>query len=196
MIQMTCTVRLASALLALGFGATACGSSGPPADTTSLNGPEGAVVGGTGSVTGMYGTEAIAPVMAAYWIGQPDDPTEAHGGPFVYLLSQAVTCNAISVAGWLSNLDASTQALEMIVGTTTVGAAAESSANAGANISENNYLFGRVAPEIRATSGSVTLTAYTKDVAVDGTVSIQFPAGSAAGTFHAVYCPGGQEESR
>lgn len=195
MMKMPCTVRAATALLALSLGAAAC-NSGPPSDTTSLNGAEGDVVGGTGTLTGTYGTEAIAPIMAAYWIGQPDDPSEAHGGPFLYLLSSGVTCNAISVTGWLSDLDANTQVLEMIVGTTTVGATAEAASSAGANVSEDNYLFGRPSSEVRANHGSVTLTAYTKGVAVDGTVSIQFPSGSADGTFHAVYCPGGQEESR
>ena len=144
----------------------------------------------------MYGDEAIAPIMAAYWIGQPDDPTESNGGPFVYLLSQPVTCNAISVTGWLTDLEPSTQVLEMIVGTKTVGTPEKAAAAAAANVSENNYLFGRVSTEVRANTGSVTLTAYMKDVAVDGTVSVQFPAGAADGTFHAVYCPGGQEESR
>ena len=41
-----------------------------PADTRSLNGAEGDIVGGgSGRVTGTYGSEVIAPIMAAYWVG-------------------------------------------------------------------------------------------------------------------------------
>jgi hypothetical protein len=186
----------ASALLLLSIGGAAC-TSGPPADTRSLNGAEGDLVGGTGSVTGTFGTEAIAPIMAAYWVGQPDDPSESAGGPFVNLLSSAVTCNEISVTGWLSKIPPETQVLEMIVGTTTVGASSPTASGASGNVAEVNYLFGRASSEQRAKSGgNVTLTAYVGEVSLDGTVNVTFSSGTAQGTFHAVYCPGGQEESR
>ncbi|CAN5872178.1 hypothetical protein BH11MYX3_BH11MYX3_10930 [soil metagenome] len=171
-------------------------TSGPPADTRSLNGAEGDLVAGTGSLTGTYGGEAIAPIKAAYWIGQPDDPAESAGGPFVNLFSTAVTCNDISVTGWLSNIPPETQVLELIIGTTKVGASNPAASGASANHAEVNYLFGHPGAEQRAGGGSVTLTTYTTDVAVDGTVNVTFSSGSAEGTFHAVYCPGGQEESR
>ncbi|CAN5696074.1 hypothetical protein BH11MYX1_BH11MYX1_39460 [soil metagenome] len=167
-----------------------------PADTRSLNGSAGDLVGGTGSITGMYGSEAIAPIMAAYWVGQPNDPTESAGGPFVNLFSTAVTCNDISVTGWLSKIPATTQVLELIIGTKTVGTASPAASAAAANVAEVNYLFARPSDEIRAGAGSVTLTAYASNVSVAGTVSVTFPSGSADGTFDAVYCPGGQEESR
>lgn len=145
---------------------------------------------------GMYGSDAVSPVMAAYWIGQPDDPTESAGGPFVNLFSTAVTCNQISVNGWLSKIPQETQVLELIIGTTSVGSAATAAPAAAANVSEVNYLFGRPSSEVRATGGSVTLTAYTTKAAVDGMVNVTFPSGSVQGTFHAIYCNGGQEESR
>ncbi len=188
--------HLSRILLALGLGGAAACSSGPPADTRNLNGPEGDLVGGTGSITGMYGDEAIEPIMAAYWVGQPDDPGESAGGPFVNLLSSAVTCNDISVQGWLSTIPPETQVLELIIGTTTDGESVPTASGAGANVAEVNYLFGQPAGEERATSGTVEVTAYVADVSVDGTVDVTFTAGSAQGTFHAVYCPGGQEESR
>jgi hypothetical protein len=193
MSHLRCFLR-GSALLALGVGA-AC-TSGPPADTRNLNGPEGDLVGGSGSLTGTYGGAAIAPIKAAYWVGQPDDPAEAAGGPFVNILSSAVTCNEISVTGWLSNIPPETQVLELIVGTTKVGTSVPTSSGATANVAEVNYLFGGVTGEERANHGSVTLTAYTAEMAVDGSVNVTFSSGSAEGTFHAVYCPGGQEESR
>ena len=138
-------------------GAAACTSaSGPPADTRSLNGAEGPLVGGSGSLTGTYGSEAIAPIKAAYWVGQPNDPTEAAGGPFVNLFSSPLTCNDISVTGWLSKIPPETQVLELIIGTTTVGTSAPVSSAASANVAEVNYLFGRPSSEVRAEGGSVT----------------------------------------
>ena len=151
----------ASALLVLGIGGAACSSSsGPPADTRSLNGSAGDLVGGTGSMTGMYGSEAVTPVtpiMAAYWVGQPDDPTESAGGPFVNLFSTAVTCNDISVNGWLSKIPATTQVLELIIGTKTIGTASPAASAAAANVAEVNYLFARPSDEVRAGAGSVTV---------------------------------------
>ena len=58
---------------------------------------------------------------------------------------------------------------------------------------EANYATGGSAAETRATSGTVTLTAYSEDSAVDGTVDVTFPTGSAQGTSHAVWCPTGHE---
>jgi hypothetical protein len=167
-----------------------------PTDTTSLNGPEGALVGGSGTITGNYGGEAILPIKAAYWVGKPEAPDEAAGGPFLNLLSTAVTCNELSVTGWLSTIPPETQVLELIIGTTTSGTTTPAAASAAANVAEVNYLFGRVSDESRAESGSVTLGTYTASASVDGTVDVTFPSGTASGSFHAVYCPGGQEESR
>lgn len=196
MSQLPCMLRV-FVLLVVSFGA-ACGSSssGIPADTTSMNGPEGARVGGTGTVAGSYGSEAIAPIMSAYWVGLPDDPAEAAGGPFINLLSTPMTCNDVSVTGWLSTIPEETQVLELIIGTTTAGSTVPTADAAAANVAEVNYLFGRPSAEVRADSGSVTLTAYVDDMSVDGSFTVTFPSGSAQGTFHAVYCPGGQEESR
>lgn len=174
--------------------AAACSSSS--ATTTPVvpgaNGDAGGV-GGTGSVTGSYGSDAIKPVVAAYWIGKPGDPTESAGGPFVYLFSSPVTCEEISKgSGWAPSLPAGTQVLELIIGTSNVGTAASASSKAGADLVEANY-FGPAGGESRATAGSVSLTAYTKDTAVDGTVDVTFPSGNAKGTFHATWCPAGQE---
>jgi hypothetical protein len=58
---------------------------------------------------------------------------------------------------------------------------------------EANYATSPSANESRATSGTVTLTAYAKDAAFDGTVDLTFPMGNAKGTFHAIWCPGGHE---
>lgn len=198
MSHLPTSLRILS-LLVVSAGGAGCGGSddpGIPADTTSMNGAEGPLVGGSGSVTGSYGGEAIGAIKAAYYIGLPLAPEEAAGGPFVNLFSTAVTCNDISVTGWLSTIPPETQVLEVIIGSTTAGSVSPVADAAAANVAEVNYLFGRVSTEVRATTGSVTLTAYAAKASVDGSLNVTFPAGGASGTFHAVYCPGGQEESR
>ncbi|HEY8042005.1 MAG TPA: hypothetical protein VIF15_19515 [Polyangiaceae bacterium] len=155
---------------------------------------DGAVDLGGGSLTGTYGTQPIAPIVAAYWIGKPSNPAESGGGPFIYLFSTAVTCADLSKgSGWSARLPAATQVLELIVGTTTVGTTVTAAAHAGPNVAEINYSFGQTTTEYRATSGNVTLTAYVAGTNVDGTVDATFPAGTAQGTFHAVYCASGNE---
>ena len=184
-------------LLAVSLAGAACGStSSIPADTRSLNGANGDVVAGTGTLTGTYGSAPILPIKAAFWSGQPIDPTESAGGPFVDLFSTPVTCNDISVTGWLSKIPPETQVLELILGTTTSGTRLPTADAAAGGVAEVNYLFGQPAGESRATGGSVTVSAYAPEASVDGTLDVTFPSGSAKGTFHAVYCAGGQEESR
>ncbi len=180
--------------LSLGLAAagSACSSSSAAPAIVVSNGDSGGV-GGNASLTGAFGADAIRPIVAAYWIGLPGDASESGGGPFVYLFSTPVTCNDLSKgSGWAPSLPADAQAMEMIIGVTASGVAANASPHAGANLSEVNY-FGQSSTEARATAGSVTLTKYTKDVAVDGTVDVTFPTGSAKGTFHATWCPGGHE---
>lgn len=187
--------RLVFVTAALIGAVVACGSSSntPAGDSTAINGDAGAVVGGSAMLTGMYGADAIKPIVAAYWVGQPDDQSESGGGPFLYLFSTNVTCNDISKSsGWAPSLPAGTQALEMIVGVTATNVAAPAGPHAGANVSEVNF-FGPTSAESRAASGTVTLTSYVKDGSVDGTLDVAFPAGSAKGTFHATWCPGGHE---
>ncbi len=149
---------------------------------------------GSGSLSGTYGGDPIKPIVAAYWIGVPDNAAETGGGPFVYLFSGPVACADISAAsGWVTTIPAGTQVTELLIGTTSLATAVPAAAHAAANVVEANYAAGGAAAETRATSGGVTLTAYTKDSAVDGTVDLTFPAGSAKGSFHAVWCATGHE---
>jgi hypothetical protein len=186
-LQLVCSNVVAALFLA------ACSSTTTAApDATKLNG-DGGGLAGNASITGSYGTDALKPIVAAYWVGQPGDPAESGGGPFIYLFSTPVTCNDLSkAAGWAPSLPAGTQATELIVGTTAPGVAVMASPHAGPNVSEVNY-FSPTSPEARATSGSVSLTSYVKDVAVDGTLDVVFPSGNAKGTFHATWCAGGHE---
>jgi hypothetical protein len=148
----------------------------------------------TNDLQGTYGTDPIKPIAAAYWIGMPGNPNESGGGPFIYLFSGPVTCADLSQgSGWLTTIPTGTQVLELIVGTTSIGTPVPAAAHAAPNAAEVNYASGGSTAEARATSGNVTLTAYAKDVAVDGTVDVTFPSGQAKGTFHASWCATGHE---
>jgi hypothetical protein len=170
------------------------GDSATGGDSATDAGGDGGGVGGSGSLTGTYGTDPIKPVAAAYWIGQPSNPAESGGGPFIYVFSGPVSCDDLSHgSGWRARIPAGTQVLEMIVGTTMTGTPVPAAAHAAANVAEVNYSYGQTTTESRATAGSVTLTAYAAGASVDGTVNATFPMGSAMGTFHAVYCATGNE---
>lgn len=182
-----------AAVALLGAACSSKSTTTIPDDTTALNGSAGGV-GGTAALMGEYGTEPIMPVMSAIWIGIPGDQSESAGGPFIYLFGGSVTCNQLSKADkWGDTIPAGTQVLEIIAGSTTAGVALPAQSSADANVSEVNIIHGGKSDEQRATSGNVTLTSYVKDVSVDGTIDVKFPLGSAKGTFHAVWCPGGHE---
>jgi hypothetical protein len=145
-------------------------------------------------ITGTYGSDAIKPVLAGFWIGAPDNPAESAGGPFIYLFSAPVTCADLSKgSGWLTTIPTGTQVLEMIVGSTQPAIAIPTAAHAAANVAEVNYATGGSTAESRATSGNVTLTSYVKNSAVEGTLDVTLPTGSAKGTFHADWCATGNE---
>jgi hypothetical protein len=163
-------------------------------DVAAEGGGEGGVGTGSGSITGTYGTQTIAPIVAAYWIGKPGNPAESGGGPFIYLFSEAITCAELSQgSGWVTSIASGTQVLELIVGTTTTGTAVQAAPHAAPGALEANYAIAPSATESRATSGSVTLTAYVPGSSVDAMVNVTFPSGSAQGTFHAVWCASGNE---
>jgi hypothetical protein len=175
-------------------GASAQDAGGSDGATSDAAGDAGATVGGSGSLTGTYGAAPIKPVVAAYWVGKPGNPAESGGGPFVYVFSGPVTCDDLSHgSGWVARLPPDTQVLEMIIGTTTVGTAVPAAAHAAGGAAEINYALAPSSTESRATTGSVTLSAYNAGASVDGTVTAAFPMGSVTGTFHASYCANGNE---
>ncbi len=177
---------LAATVLSL----TAC--SGKGSDSVVL-GDTGNAVAGTSDLSGTYGTAAIVPIQAAYWIGTPGNPGESNGGPFLYLFGGPITCNDLSQgAGWLTSITPGTQVFEMIVGSTTTNTAVPVGDPGSNGVEINNNVAGQDA-ENTANAGSVTLTTYTADTEVDGTVDATFDSGSASGSFQAIYCATGNE---
>jgi hypothetical protein len=178
MFDLRSSFALATLLLAACTGSTGGGDTG---------------VAGNSDLTGTYGTADILPIEAAYWIGSPGNAGESNGGPFIYLFGGPVSCNDLSQgAGWLDSLPADTQVLEMIVGSTTTGSEVPVG-DPGSDGVEINYNVAGQDNETTADSGGVTLTTYTADTEVDGTVDATFAEGSASGTFQAVYCATGNE---
>jgi hypothetical protein len=183
-----------------GGSTPATGGSGGGAGTGGAAGDAGAAETGgpTGAntITGMYGSVAIKPVMSGLWIGKPEDPGESGGGPFVVLFSAPVTCADIAQSGWIAKIPAGTQVMELIIGTTQVGKQIKQAGGAGANVVEVNYTFGASSlVEHKSTSGNLTLTSYKAGMAVEGTLDINFGVGMATGAFHADYCADGVELS-
>lgn len=196
-----CVVACSSGSSPSPAGSSDAGSEGAPLADAGSNdsgaadaGDEGGAGTGSGGITGTYGTQPIAPIATAYWVGKPGNPSESGGGPFIYLFSNPVTCTQLSQgSGWVTSIASGTQVLELIVGTTATGTPVQAAAHAAAGAVEANYAVAPSATESRATSGTVTLTAYVAASSVDGTLNVTFPSGSAQGSFHAVYCAGGNE---
>jgi hypothetical protein len=142
----------------------------------------------------MYGTTPIKPILSGLWLGMPEDPGEAAGGPFLVLFSGAVTCADVSRDGWIGTIPTGTQVMELIIGTTQVGKQIKQAKDAGANVVEVNYTTGaKTLVEHNSTSGTLTLTSYKAGIAVEGMLDINFGIGTAAGNFHADWCPNGVE---
>lgn len=148
-----------------------------------------------GGIEGMYGTAPIKPIVAGLWIGMaPFNGAETGGGPFVYLFSGPIKCADISkMSGWQNTLPAGTQILEMLIGTSMPGTTVTVGGGAGPGKVEVNYSTSNGGLESSARSGTVTLTAYTAGMSLDGKIDVKFASGSAAGTFHADWCPTGME---
>src|SRR4051812_21694944 len=102
--------------------AAEAGTDGGPRDTAADSGAGTGSAMGSAALTGMFGSDPIRPIQAAYWNGMPNDVNEAGGGPFVYLFSGPVTCADLSRApAWIGTLPAGVQVLEMLIGATTPG---------------------------------------------------------------------------
>jgi hypothetical protein len=174
-----------------GGSATTGGASG----SADAGAPDGAAAA-SNSLAGTYGNMAIKPIVSAFWLGKPANLEEGAGGPFVVLLSAPVTCAELSKSrGWIATIPAGTQVMELIIGTTEVGKELSEKDGAGAGKFEVNYMFGaNKLMEYKGASGTLSLTAYTPGKAVDGMLDVKFVTGSSAkGTFHAEWCPEGQE---
>lgn len=165
-------------------GAGSSGSDGGNADAAAGGG--GIAI--TGSFTGMT---PIPPLVTGLWIGKPKNPAESGGGPFVYLFTAGVTCQDISHGnGWLATIPKTVQGMEMIIGTTKEGMSVPVGTS-GVNKAEANYFL--AGSEHNSKSGTVTVTTYKLNTYVEGTLDVMFPFGSVKGTFHADWCPTGDE---
>ena len=132
-------------------------------------------------------------VSGALWAGAPDDPTTT----VVYVFSKPVACSDLQNPGWDTKVPEGTRVLEMkafgsdlrtyTVVTTPTPAPGEASVN--------YTLSSQTATPMEESSraGDVSLAGLTPKTSVQGTFSLTFASSTLAGTFDAVFCPGGHE---
>ena len=150
--------------------------------------PAGDGGGPSTQLTGMLGTlGAVKPTVSSFVITNS-------GETLIYLSSAPITCEMLMAEGgrWLQKVASGAQVIEIVVkGTPSVGAPV----NVGLFGGEVNYAPGGMssAYETGATSGSITFTKSEPMGVVEGSVTAQYPSGSVMGTFHAEFCPGGQQ---
>ena len=171
-----------------------CGSSssGGGSASAGASGSDGGAAGapasdGTTALTGTLGDlGAVAPTITSLVISNS-------GETLIYLSSAPITCEMLKTSRWLGSVDATAQVVEIVfksaakVGALTVGPPDDAEVNYAKGGRSSAY-------EKTASSGTVTLTTYTPQGPVEGTVEAKYasPTGSVSGKFHAEFCDGGQ----
>ena len=194
-----------------GTALTDAGSSADSAAADTGTSPDGASatdagadagpLTGSGTVTGSVGGVSFGPVLRAYLIGAPDLATTTA----IYLVgTPGVACADMNRSGWSHLVAPGIPIYEMILATQTPAAGAYTVSTATtlpAGSAEVNYLTSSPSrTEVRAATGTITLSALTPGVSATGTFSVKFPvtvdggtADGLDGTFDAVYCAVGHE---
>jgi hypothetical protein len=168
-------------------GSDTKGSDADPADAGAEDDdaetPDTSVTDLTG-VLGALGD--VQPIVSSFVISNS-------GETLIYLSSATLTCDVLMKEGgrWLPTLETGTQVVEIVVkGTPKLG-------TVSVDHVEINYAPGGKSSsyEKNAHAGQVTFTMSKVNGPVEGTVSATYtnPKGNVEGTFHAEFCPGGQE---
>ena len=133
-------------------------------------------------------------VADAWWLGQPDDPARTR---VIDVFDQPVRCAEISAPGWDKTVADASQVLEIkLVGTQPGRYALAANGRPATGEADVNYTLTSTSgtpSEVPAKSGFVKLDSITNRGAADGSFDLTFADGNVAGSFHAVYCPGGSE---
>ena len=170
-----------------------CGSSKneSPASGSAVGGDSGAAgspaADGTTNLTGTLGDLGPASPTATSLV------ISNSGETLIYMSSAPITCDMLQTSRWLGSVDATAQVVEIVfksaakVGALTVGPPDDAEVNYAKGGRSSAY-------EKTASSGTVTLTTYTPQGPVEGTVEAKYanPAGSISGHFYAEFCDGGQ----
>lgn len=167
----------------LAANAAACGGGGSTDDTSNddsliVNGdvPPGTAIHGTLGTLG-----AAQPTASSLMISNS-------GETLIYLSSDPLTCDQLTVSRWLGATTAGTQVVELVFsGTPSVTTLPVPDA-------EVNYAPGGMSSshELSADSGSITFTAATANTSAAGDFHAKYGSNLVTGTFHATFCANGQ----
>ena len=134
-------------------------------------------------VTGKLGDLGEAkPMVSSLYISNS-------GETLVYLATNPLSCNGLTISRWLGQTPADTQVIEDIVkGDPTVQTYAVPPG-------EVNYAKGGRSSsfEVNADSGSIEFVTAKVNELVEGQFSAKYGADTVSGTFHATFCDGGQD---
>ena len=133
-------------------------------------------------ITGTLGElGAAGPVVSSLFITNS-------GETLVYLATQPLSCNGLTLSRWLGQTPPETQVVEIVIR----GDATVDTFDVPPN--EVNYAKGgrSSAFEVVADSGSVTFVTAKESELVEGELRVNYGADEVAGTFHATFCDGGQ----
>ena len=161
--------------LSIGLTVTACGSS-------SSSSPDAEPITGS-QVTGTIGALGPAqPIVSSLYI-------ENSGETLIYLSSDTLTCEQLTVSRWLGGTAAGTQVVELVF----EGTAAPGDIQLPPG--EVNYAPGGMssAHELGAASGTITFTSVQDQAAVAGSFHASLGSNDTiTGVFHATFCANGQ----
>lgn len=140
------------------------------------------VAGAGTTLTGTLGDlGAIKPTVSSLMIANS-------GETLIYMSSEPITCDMLTVSHWLKSVKAGAQVVEIVIKgdpkVTTIQVP-PGEVNYAAGGKSSSY-------EVNADSGSITFTKAEAKNVVDGTLSATYGNNSISGTFHATFCTGGQ----
>jgi hypothetical protein len=190
MKRWTCRLGLFSYLL----GAS-CGSTSSPAEPEPMNAvdaevdnpsadaalPSGEANAGATTLTGTLGALGpILPIVSSKVISNS-------GETLIYMTTAPLTCEQLMVSRWLGGFTMDAQVVEIVVsGPAKLGPAKSPEVNYAAGGKSSSY-------EKGAKTSGVTFTKSEPMGVVEGTVMATYATGELTGTFHAEFCPGGQD---
>jgi hypothetical protein len=191
----------AAALMACG-GTSATNTGTPNSDAAAADaaGDSASIIDGGSSadagpstISGSADGTPFTNVASSYWIGAPDDPTTT----VVFVFSKPTACKDLSPPGWDKRITDGTQFLEMkMFGLTPATYNVTTSLTPAPGEASVNYTLSSQSStpaESGSSAGTVTLSTITAKKNVTGNFALKFSSNSVAGTYDAMYCPGGNE---
>ena len=161
--------------------------------TTTDTGPATESGPGGNTISGSADGTPFTTAAMALWLGSPDDAATT----VVYVFSKPVKCSDLATPGWDTRITDKTQFLEMkMFGVTKATYTVTKSLTPAPGEASVNYTLSSTSGtpvETSSSGGTVTLTTIADKVNVTGSFALKFGTKDLAGTYDAVFCPGGHE---